>query len=222
MKQLICSVLFVSLAVTALAVNRSDLDFRIRKLTLKLEEMQSKPDRRIPAEALRHAQGVMILNRIKAGVGFAYQGGDGVMMVREANGGWSAPAFISAKQGSLGLQVGGQESFSVILLMNTNTFAPIIEGTFDFAGEASGTAGNNSSGVQGAIGGPEPLVRIYNDTSGLYGGVSIKAGSIAPDSDANVAYYGDYLTTNEILFGHKGKPSDAALQLGQKLGEMAK
>lgn len=217
MKQLIYSALFLSLAASALAVNRSDLDFRIRKLTLRLEEMQAKPDKRIPADALRRAQGVIILHRIKAGIGFAYQGGDGIMMVRDSSGQWSSPAFVGAHQGSVGFQIGGQESFSVILLMNTNTFAPVIEGSFDFAGEASGTAGNASSGVQGAIGGPEPLVRIYSDTSGLYGGVSLKAGSISPDSNANIAYYGDYLATNEILFGHRGKPTDAAVQLIQKL-----
>lgn len=218
MKQLLSTVLLVSLATSALAVDKSDLDFKIRKLTLKFEEMQAKPDKRIPAEALRRAKGIILLDRVKAGFGFAYQGGGGIIVMKDPSSGqWGAPAFISAREGSFGFQVGGQESFTVVLLMNTNTVNMVTAGNFDFGSEASGTAGNNSSGVSGTISGTEPLIQVYTDASGLYGGVSFKGGSLSPDTDANVAYYNQYLTTSEILFGHKVKISEATSQLNQKL-----
>jgi len=133
------------LALPALALDRSELDYRIRRLTTKFEALQAKPDKCIPAAMLRNAQGIILLDRTKAGFIFAYQGGGGVAIVKDpTTGQWSAPGFLSAREASLGLQIGGQQSFIVILLMNTNTARLLAEPDFRLGGEASGTAGNDN------------------------------------------------------------------------------
>ena len=68
----------------------------------------------------------------------------------------------------------------------------------------------------------EPLTLVYSDTARLYGGVSIHGDALSPDSHANVAYYGQYLTTPEILFEGKAKPTEAAINLAQKLDEYSR
>ena len=78
----------------ARAVDQADLDKRIRTLTTKFEEMQAKPDKRIPAENLRKAQGIILLDRTKAGFIFAYQGGGGLAMVKDAKSGQLEPAGV--------------------------------------------------------------------------------------------------------------------------------
>ena len=88
--------------------------------------------------------------------------------------------------------------------------------------EASGTAGSSSTGVEGGVASVEQLVLTFSDTSGLYGGAAIKGGSLAPDPDANIAYYGQFLSTNEILFDRKAKPAEAAAELAKKLDEYSK
>ena len=104
MKFLITALLLFGLAAPAWAIDKSALDKRIRMLTAKFEEMQAKPDKRIPAENLRKAQGIILLDRTKAGFIFAYQGGGGLAMVKDAKSGqWSPPAFVSANEASLGL-----------------------------------------------------------------------------------------------------------------------
>src|ERR1051326_6506918 len=80
MKAFLTTVTLALLSFSALAVERADLDFRIRKLTAKLESLQSKRDKRIPIEQLRKAQGIILLDRTKAGFLFAYQGGSGLVM----------------------------------------------------------------------------------------------------------------------------------------------
>lgn len=223
MKTLLTSLLLLGLVSPALAVNKADLDYRIRKLTIKLETMQAKPDKRIPAQNLRNAKGIILLDRTKAGFIFAFEGGSGVVLARDPKtGDWGPPAFVKANQASLGFQVGGQQSFVAILLMNTNAVQQMAEGSFNFGGEASGTAGNTSGGTEGVISSGEPLMLVYTDRSGLYGGAAIKGGAISPDTDADLAYYGQYLTMGQILFDRALKPGVAGQELVQKLQQYSK
>src|SRR5258708_29102654 len=83
MKTTMLGLILLGFACSTLAIDKAELDNRIRKLTAKLEEMQQKPDKSIPAGILRKAQGVILLDRTKAGFIFAYQGGGGVAMVKD-------------------------------------------------------------------------------------------------------------------------------------------
>ena len=224
MKFLMTALLLFGLTASARAVNKADLDKRIRTITTKLQVMQAKQDKRIPAENLRKAKGIILLDRTKGGFIFAFESGGGLAMVKdEKSGNWSAPAFMRASEASLGFQVGGQQSFVVILLMNTNATPAVADSKINFGGEASGTAGNAAGKADGTI--PSDtgqVVMIYSDSSGLYGGVSIKGGDLSPDVDANVAYYEQSLTPKEILFEHKVRPSDTATALAKQLDQFAK
>lgn len=206
------------------AADKAELDNRIHTLTAKLEAMQQKPDKAVPADTLSKAKGIILLDRTKAGFIFAYQGGNGVAMFKDSRSErWSPVAFVAANEASLGFQVGGEQSLYVILLMNTNATQSLIDGKLiDFSGEARGTAGDSSSGVEGKLATNEPPVVIYTDRKGLYGGAAIKGGAITPDDEANRAYYEQYLTTKEILFDQKVKPTEAASALAKKLADYSK
>lgn len=220
MKKLIAGLLLMSLAFPALALDKPELDARINKLLYKLEMMQSKPDKRIPAQTLAKAKGIVLLDRTKAGFLFAYQGGNGVAMARDPKTGqWSAPAFLKANEASLGFQIGGQQSFMVILLMNTNAVQAFADGNWKFGGEASGTAGNETSSAESTVSPSEPMSVVYTDKEGLYGGAAIKGDAITPDNEANVAYYGDYLSVKEILSDHKAKATPTSTKLAEKIQE---
>src|SRR5437867_9737970 len=118
MQMILSGVLLLLLEEAALAAEKSELDRRILKLAIALERMQQKPEKRIPAGRLRKAEGIILLDRTKAGFLFAYQGGSGVAMVKDKkSGNWGPVAFFSAHEASLGAQIGGQQSFIVLLLM---------------------------------------------------------------------------------------------------------
>jgi SH3 domain-containing YSC84-like protein 1 len=224
MRFLIFSLLLLGLVVPAHALDKAELNKRILKITAKFDELQSKPDRRIPADSLRKALGIILLDRTKAGFIFAYQGGSGVAMIKDPRSGrWSAPAFVTANEASLGFQIGGQQNFIAILLMNTNATRALTEPSFNFGGEASGTAGNSTGKAEGSVSSDsQAVVQIYSDSSGLYGGAAIKGGAISPDANANVTYYDQPLAPKEILFDKKAKPSEPATILAQKLIKAAK
>ena len=197
------------------APTKADLDGRIRKWTAKFDSMQQS-DKRVPADKLRKAQGIILLDRTKAGFIFAYQGGGGVAMVKDSHGDWSPVALLSATEASLGLQIGGEQNFFVILLMTTNATQKLTDSIIDFGGEARGTGGDQSSGVEGDVN-HEDAILIYSDRKGLYGGVSVKGGAISPDQDANEIYYGAYVTMQDILFSKKLKPTVPATELADKI-----
>jgi len=223
MKKLTFGLVLLGLATSAFALDKAALDERIRKLTVKLEALQTDPEHRVPAENLRKAHGVILLDRTKAGFIFAYQGGSGVAMVKDPKTEkWSPVAFVSANEASLGLQIGGEQAFYVILLMHTNAVRMLTDAKVDFAGEARGTAGDASAGEQGQISTTEHPVLVYDSRAGLYGGAAIKGGAISADDKANRIYYKDYLTMRDILLEKKVKSTESASELASKLTEYSK
>lgn len=223
MKKLLSTLLVLGVAWAAPAVEKSQLELKAQKLIAKFQKMQERLDKRVPADALKKAKGIILLDRTKAGFVFAYQGGGGLAMVKDNKGKWGPIAFMQANEGSLGFQIGGQQSFFVILLMNDESTKTLIgDAAFDFGGEARGTAGDTSSGVEGKVDSVERAIQVYDDRHGLFGGASIKGGALAPDQDANFVYYGAPVTMKEILFDKKVKVSDTAALLARKIGEFAK
>ena len=220
MKATIVALAILSVVVSAVAVEKWGLDARIRKLTLKFEQMQRKAEKRIPAQLLAQAQGIVLLDRTKAGFIFAFQGGSGVAMVRDPKSGqWGPTAFMKANEASLGVQIGGQQSLVVMLFMTTDATRALMEPNFEFGGEASGTASDVSAGVEGSISAHERTMLIYEDRQGLYGGAVIKGGEISPDPEANLSCYGQALTIRDILLDQKVKPTKPAIELAQAIQE---
>lgn len=223
MKALTFVLALLSLVTSASALDKAELDHRIRKLTAKFDALQSNPEKSVPAENLRKARGVILLDRTKAGFLFAYQGGGGVALVKEPKTEkWSPAAFVSANEASLGFQIGGEQAFYVILLMHTNAVRMLTNTKIDFAGEARGTAGDASAGEEGKISATEHPVLVYDSRAGLFGGAAIKGGAITANDEANRIYYGDYLTMQDILFDHKVQASESTTELVKRFTEQTK
>jgi SH3 domain-containing YSC84-like protein 1 len=214
----VLSCLLLCAAGTSLAVEKSKLDGRIFALTAKFEQLQQQPDKCIPADVLRKARGIILLDRTRAGFLFAYQGGSGIALAKDpSTGKWSPAAFLTANEASLGFQIGAEHNFFVILLMAPNTPHFLTDPNFEFGGEASGTAGDVSAGAKGTISDTERPVLVYSSRKGLYGGAAIKGGAVAPDENANQVYYGQWLSTKDILFDKKVRPTPTATNLAARI-----
>lgn len=222
MRFLTIALAWLACAVSSSALDQAQLNERIRTLADHFETLQQTPDKRVPSNLLAKARGVILLDRTKAGFLFAFQGGGGVALVKDREGAWSPAAFLKANEASLGFQIGGEQDFYVILLMTTNAVKSLTDSTINFGGEARGTAGNDSSGVEGDLNSPEHSVIIYDSRQGLFGGVSIKGGAIAPDEHANEIYYSQAVSMRDILFDKKVSPTAAATVLAKKISDYSK
>lgn len=217
---LVLAILALGLATTAFAQTQSELDNRVRKLMARFDTLQADSEARIPAEKLKQAKGVILMERTKGGFIVGYEQGFGVAMVR-TDGAWSPLAFMSSHQGSFGAQIGGKNTFSVILLMNDSARNRLINPKVNFGGEAGGTGGSSSGGV-GENFTDLPPVLVFGQAKGLYGGAVVKGGSVSANDKANERYYGRFYSTKEILFEGGVEPSETARALGKKLDEAAR
>jgi SH3 domain-containing YSC84-like protein 1 len=217
-KIIVLGLWLIGFAASSWADPKTDLDGRIFNLTAKFDQLQQQPDKRIPADILSRARGIILLDRTRAGFLFAYQGGSGVALAKDpATGRWSPAAFLTATEASLGPQIGAEHNFFVVLLMSSNSVHFLTDPNFEFGGEASGTAGNVSGGAAGTISDTERPVLVYSSRKGLYGGAAIKGGAVAPDENANEIYYGQWLSMRDILIDRKVQPTPLAANLAARI-----
>jgi SH3 domain-containing YSC84-like protein 1 len=212
--------LLLGLTTTTFAQTKSELDDRVRKLMARFDSLQANTEARIPAEKLKKATGVIAMDRTKGGFIFGYEQGFGVAMVKN-KGDWSAFSFMTSRKGSFGAQIGGQNTFCLILLMNEAARDRLTGSKVNFGGEAAGTGGSSSSGVGQAFT-QEPPMLMFGESKGLYGGATVTSGSVSADEKANQTYYGQYNSIKDILFEAKVKPSEAAVEFAKKLEAAAK
>lgn len=163
---------------------------------------------------LKNARGVLILpSVIKAGFIYGGQGGNGVLLARDGNGGWSSPAFYTLGGGSIGLQIGVQEAAIVLVFMNDKAFKAAIDTGLTLGADATVAAG--SEGLTGEVASTHAFKDVYYfaDVGGLFVGVSLEGGVLHTREGLNKTYYGQTLTPRQIVLERKADvPAAQALK----------
>lgn len=189
---------------------------RVDKSSATFKEIMGIAEKSIPRDLLRKANAIVVIpGAVKAGFIFAGQGGGGLAVKRMGDG-WSAPAFMNMGGGSWGLQVGGQSTDYVMLIMNEKGMKGLLEDKFELGVEgsvAAGPVGRTAAASTNATMDAEILT--YSRTKGVFAGVSLKGAVIHPDTDMNLAVY--QKSAKEIL-GTPPLPSSAAPSALQKFG----
>ncbi len=190
---------------------------RIIAATAILDQWQQMPDLSIPDRLLERAQGIAIFpSVIKGAVIFGGRLGRGVVMVRDAKGDWSNPAFLTLAGGNVGFQF-GVEAADVILVFTTRRGIEGLSGGkvtigVDLAG-AIGPVGRHMSGATDL--GFSAEVYSYSRAQGLFAGVAVDGTSMSVDHGANSRYYGqDGLLASEIFAGKARPPASATALVG--------
>lgn len=199
-------VLLAALAagLTAQAVNikRETLVERLDTCEAILQDLQSSTKTAIPADILRRAQGIVIINQVQAGLFLGIKDGYAVALVRRPNGRWSIPVFLRAGEASFGLQAGVKAVNTVLVLLDESTARLLLKSRFNFGAEAKAMAGVrggereavNKQLVEGA------QVLAYSLQEGYYLGAAIKTGFMQPNDEANRVFYNTNNRLPELLF----------------------
>jgi lipid-binding SYLF domain-containing protein len=190
---------------------------RIIAATAILDQWQQMPDLAIPDRLLERAQGIAIFpSVIKGAVIFGGRLGRGVVMVRDAKGEWSNPAFLTLAGGNFGFQF-GVEAADVIMVFTTRRGIEGLSGGkvtigVDLAG-AVGPVGRHMSGATDL--GFSAEVYSYSRAQGLFAGVAVDGTSMSVDHGANARFYGqDGLLASEIFAGKTRSPASATALVG--------
>ncbi len=155
-------------------------------------------------ELLHRARGILIVPElVKGGLILGGQGGEGVLLTRDADGGWSYPAFYTMSGGSLGLQIGVEVSKIVLVIMSEKSLEAVMRDEFKVGGEAGGAVATVGSGTETALssqGGAD--IYAFAESKGLFGGVAVEGSAINPRPNDNQAYYGRPVTVADIVVKH--------------------
>ena len=189
---------------------------RVDKSSEVFTKIMGIAEKSIPRDLLKKANAIVVIpGAIKAGFIFAGQGGGG-LAVKRIGDGWSAPAFMNMGGGSWGLQVGGQSTDYVMLIMNEKGMKGLLEDKFELGVEgsvAAGPIGRTAAASTNATMDAEILT--YSRTKGVFAGVSLKGAVIHPDTDMNLAVYQKPAKT---ILGNPAVPASAAPSALQKFG----
>ncbi len=143
---------------------------------------------------------IVVPNLIRAAFFFGGRGGNGVMLVRGADGRWSNPAFYTIGGISWGLQVGGQASELIILVMTEKGVNAILTREVTLGGDAGVAVGELGQGVNAATGlGMKSDMYAFARSQGLFVGVSLEGSVISPRETWNRQVYGQGATPKSIL-----------------------
>jgi lipid-binding SYLF domain-containing protein len=211
-----------SLVCSAFAASKNKLDAKVRDLTDYFDKFQQDAPKAVPAEVLNKAAGVVILRSYKAGFIIGAEGSGGVALVKDKDGKWGPVGFVKGGEGSFGFQAGAQRSDVILILMNSDGLSLLTNPNLKMGVDVRVTAGPVSTGDQANLKLDQTPVLAYSTTKGLFGGASLQTGGLFPDADSNEEYYGKKLTMSEILVDKKIEPTEAAVQLAQKIDQYAK
>ena len=183
---------------------------RIQAAGTVLDEIQAAPDERIPEEVLGSADCVAVVPSLLNG-GFVFGGryGRGVASCRTPKG-WSAPAFFTIGGGSFGLQIGGQATDLIMLIMNKGGMDNLLSSQFKLGADASAAAGpvgrHASADTDWKM---RAEVLTYSRSRGLFAGLELSGAVVKQDKNSTREFYGRMVPFKTSLKGDIEPPNTA-------------
>lgn len=194
---------FLSLVLVFTSAMSTDDDKQTEKIHSAANVLKEfgKMKESIPHDLISQCEGVVIIPRlINAGLGIGGKRGKGIAMVKMDDGKWSDPVFVTLTGGSIGPQIGVQSVDLVLVFRHKGVLAKVKNGDFTIGGDASAAAGpvgrTTSANTDYKL---EAEVYSYSRSRGLFAGISINGSSLAIDKDANHAYYGKGMSSEDIF-----------------------
>lgn len=182
-----------------------------------MSEILNVPDD-IPQDLLNKAYCVVVLPSVlKAAflVGASY--GRGVMTCRGGanfDGPWGPPTMMALEGGSFGLQLGGEATDFVLLIMNDRGAKSILSSKVKLGADASAAAGPKG---RSASADTDITMRAeilsYSRARGVFAGISLEGSTLRPDNDANKRLYGKEINAESIVLKGAAKPPASAREL---------
>lgn len=150
---------------------------------------------------LRRARAVVICPRVlKAGFLFGGQGGDCVLVARDAAGSWSSPAFYGLGGASFGFQAGLEDAEVMLLIMNDRGLRAIMDTQLKLGANAALTFIDLGGGVEGATTTALTADIVgFSRARGLYAGITLGGSLLSTKSVWNQIYYGRPVGTPQIV-----------------------
>jgi lipid-binding SYLF domain-containing protein len=204
MKRVIVFLSILSL-IALPAESASKYEDRLKSCGTVLQEILNIPDD-IPQNLLDDARCVIVIpSTIKGAFIFGATYGAGAMTCRSGDGmkgPWGPPTMMMIEGGSFGLQLGGQATDFVLLVMNEKGTNSLLSSKVKLGADASAAAGPVGRTAQASTDiAMRAEILTYSRSRGVFAGISLAGASLRPDQDGNTALYGRKVSPREIVHG---------------------
>ena len=173
----------------------------VEESRFSIERLLADPDLPKLREWIGKARGVLIIPElVKGGFILGAEGGSGVLLVRGADGTWSAPAFYTLAAGSFGLQAGGQVSEVVFTLMTESAVEALLSDEIKLGVDASVAVGPLGMGIEvSTTTNLDADIYAVSKSVGLFGGGSLEGAKLISRGAWNAEYYGAAATPRAVV-----------------------
>jgi lipid-binding SYLF domain-containing protein len=205
-------VALIALVATGVVHAQAREQARLLTSSQVLEELRAVSDQSIPDRLLERAYAIAVIPDVtKVAWFFGGRRGHGALVVRDKDGRFSDPVFVSLTGGSFGLQWGVQLTDVVLVFTTPRGVEGIAGGKFTLGADASVAAGPvgrmASAGTDGAF---KAEVYSYSRNRGAFLGVALDGAALSIDERANATFYGKPgVLASDIMSGsvHSDDPS---------------
>jgi len=204
------STLFSVLATLTLAVATTAVHAQAREeghllmASQVLDELRNSRDQFIPDRLLERAYGIAVIPDVTKIAFFAGgRHGNGVLVVRDKDGRFTSPVFVSLTGGSFGWQWGVQSTDIVLVFTTRRGVEGIAGGKVTLGADASvaaGPVGRQASAATDANFKAE--IYSYSRSRGVFAGIALDGTVLHIDDDANEDFYRKAnVTATDIMSG---------------------
>jgi lipid-binding SYLF domain-containing protein len=187
-----------------LAHAQARLEGRLLVASEVLEELRNTRDQAIPDRLLERAYGIAVIpatTKVAFFAGGRY--GHGALVVRQPDGRFSDPVFVTLAGGSFGWQWGLQQSDIVLVFTTQRGVEGINGGKMTLGADASVAAGPVGRNAMAAT---DPTFKAevysYSRSKGLFAGLALDGTVLRIDDDANAEFYKKSgLRSQEVISG---------------------
>src|ERR1700751_2980040 len=177
---------------------------RVENAGKVMKEILNAPDS-IPQDVLDKADCVVILPSVlKFAIGIGGSYGRGVMTCRGGsnfNGHWGPPTMMALEGGSAGLQLGGNATDFVLLLMSPRSATSMLSSKVKLGGDVSAAAGpvGRTASAESDVA-LRAEILSYSRARGLFAGISLEGSTLRADNNGNKKLYGTTVSADDIVF----------------------
>jgi lipid-binding SYLF domain-containing protein len=110
--------------------------------------------------------------------------------------------MMALEGGSFGLQLGGEATDFVLLLMNSQSASSILSSKVKLGADASAAAGpvGRTAAADTDVT-MKAEILTYSRARGAFAGISLEGSTLRPDNDANKHLYGKEIPAKDIVLG---------------------
>jgi len=193
----VCFLLFSLQITTASANDFSDPQDLVDQSTILIKSFGKDPEMEWFQKNVHSAKAVFIVPQmLKAGFFIGGSGGSGTLLARNANTNvWSYPVFYTMGSVSFGLQIGGEASEIILMVMSDKGMDSMLTTSFKLGADVTVAAGPVGTGAKVAT----ADILAFARSKGAFMGIAIEGAVIKPRDKWNAAYYKQQVSPADII-----------------------